>query len=76
MSRDFKKEIDLLDETYTDIIEAIMNKPEVEDYERSRIYFENVVAHMNNWIENIKEVKNSLEKREPVKDLTADNRPA
>ncbi|MAT59701.1 MAG: hypothetical protein K8F60_11355 [Melioribacteraceae bacterium] len=76
MSRDFKKEIDLLDETYTDIVEAIMNKPEVEDYERSRIYFENVVAHMNNWIENIKEVKNSLEKREPVKDLTADNRPA
>ena len=57
MSRDFKKEIDLLDETYTDIVEAIMNKPEVEDYERSRIYFENVVAHMNNWIENIKEVK-------------------
>lgn len=76
MSRDFKKEIDLLDETYTDVVEAIMNKPEVEDYERSRIYFENVVAHMNNWIENIKEVKNSLEKREPVKDLTADNRPA
>ncbi len=76
MASNYQREIELLDETYTDIVDAILNKPEVEDYEKSRIYFENVVAHMNQWVEKIKEVKNILESKEPVKDITADNRPA
>ena len=76
MANQYQKEIELLDETYNDIVEAIMNKPEVEDYEKSRIYFENVVVHMNQWVETIRNVKNNLEQKEPIKNLSADNRPA
>lgn len=73
---DFNEEIKIIDEIYSDLVEAIMNKPEVEDYEKSRLYFENVASRMNYWVSELKQVKNLLESREPLEDLTADNRPA
>ncbi len=72
----FEQEKKMLEEVYSEIIEAILNKPETEDYELSRIYFENVAARMNKWADYVNKVKSKLEEKEPVKDITADNRPA
>ncbi len=73
---DFNAEIKSLDEVYTEVVEAIMHKPESQDVEQSRIYFENVSARMNHWASVLKDVKSKLEEREDTPDLTADNRPA
>ena len=74
MSEKFRKEIKSLNDVYSGIVDAIENSPDTSAYEEMRIYFENVLSHMNKWAMEINKVKNSLE--EPVKDLTADNRPA
>ncbi len=76
MGKEFENEIKLLDEVYSEMLEAIMNKPELQDYEVSRIYYENVSARLNKWVTHVKDVKNKLEKQESLGDLTADNRPA
>jgi len=76
MSKKYQKETKILDEVYSEIVEAILNKPELEDYELSRIYFENVAARMNKWAELVNKAKKSLESKEEVNDITADNRPA
>lgn len=76
MSANFSEEIKLLDKVYSEIIEAIVNKPDLQNYELSRLYFENVTAHMNNWAALVNKAKVSLESRIPPKDITADNRPA
>ncbi|MFH0736651.1 MAG: hypothetical protein V1773_00880 [bacterium] len=76
MLNNFEQEKKMLDEIYSEMIEAILNKPETDDYELSRIYFENAAARMNKWAEYVNKVKSLLEKREPTKDLSADNRPA
>ncbi len=76
MENNYKKEIEVLDEVYSSLVDAIMNKPKLEDYEQSRIYTENLIAHLNKWVIDIKNVKNMLEDREPIQDITADNRPA
>lgn len=76
MSDNFKKEVEILDDLYSEIVEAITNKPEVQDYEKSRIYFENLAARLNGWAHIVKDLKKQLQGREPVKDITADNRPA
>ncbi len=73
---DFTKEKAVLNETYSEMIEIILNKPKNEDYEKMRIYFENVNARMNDWARKLKDVKELLESKEPAKDITADNRPA
>ncbi|MBL1213473.1 MAG: hypothetical protein HND52_08950 [Ignavibacteriae bacterium] len=76
MEKDFNKEIKMLDEIYLELVEAIMNKPESQDYEKSKIYFENAAARMNKWANVVKDVKNQLESRNAARDLTAENRPA
>ena len=76
MADQYEKEIKILNSLYSEIAEAITNKPSTQDYENSRIYFENVAARMNGWAAQVKDIKNSLENREPIKDLTTDNRPA
>lgn len=76
MSANFSEEIKLLDKVYSEIIEAIVNKPDLQNYELSRLYFENVAAHMNSWAALVNKAKVSLENRIPPKDITADNRPA
>lgn len=76
MNANFSEEIKLLDKVYSEIIEAIVNKPDLQNYELSRLYFENVTAHMNNWAALVNKAKVSLESRIPPKDITADNRPA
>jgi hypothetical protein len=75
MSKEFENEVKILDEVYSEMVEAIMNKPEMQDYEVSRIYFENVAARLNKWVNQVKDVKAKLEKEDQI-DLTADNRPA
>ena len=72
----FEAEIKILDEVYSEMVDAIINKPDTQDYETSRIYFENVAARINKWVGSVQEVKSRLERNEPVIDLTADNRPA
>ena len=76
MEKDFNKEIKLLEEIYSELVEAIMNKPESQDYEKSKIYFENAAARMNKWANVVKDVKKLLESRTSAKDLSAENRPA
>lgn len=76
MAKLFENEVKVLNELYEEIIEGITNKPDSQDYEKSRIYFENVAARMNNWARMTKDVKNMLEQKEKTQDLTADNRPA
>ncbi len=76
MADNFESEIKKIDDVYSDIVAALLNKPEAQDYETSRIYFENVAAKMNQWASDLKDVKKMLESREPLRDLTADNRPA
>ncbi len=76
MENNFKDELNILNDVYSELIDAIENKPEIEDYEKSRIYTENLISHLNKWVIDVKNVRNLLEKREPVKDITADNRPA
>lgn len=76
MADTFKVEIEKIDDVYNEIVEAVLNKPETQDYEKARIYYENVAARMNQWALDLKDVKKSLEAKEPIKDITADNRPA
>lgn len=76
MDNEFNKEIKLLEEIYSELVEAIMNKPESQDYEKSKIYFENAAARMNKWANVVKDVKKLLESRTSAKDLSAENRPA
>ncbi len=76
METNYTEQIKALEVVYSEIIEAIINKPETNDYENSRIYFENVTAGMNKWAAIVNRVKVGLESLIPVKDLTADNRPA
>jgi len=76
MEKKLGYEVEKLDDVYNEIVEAILNKPETQDYENSRIYFENVATRMNQWAIEIKDVKKKLEEKEPIADLTADNRPA
>ncbi len=76
MSNNFDQEKKMLEEIYSEMVEAILNKPENDDYELSRIYFENAAARMNKWAEYVNKVKGMLEKKEPNLDLSADNRPA
>lgn len=76
MAGKFNSEINKLDNVYNEIVDAILNKPESQDYENSRIYFENVATRMNQWALELKEVRKNLESKEPLEDLTADNRPA
>lgn len=72
----FEDEIKIIDEVYSEMVEAIMNKPNTENFEESRIYFENVAARMNNWVAQLKELRSKLNDREDKEDLSADNRPA
>lgn len=76
MEANYTEQIRALEGVYSEIVEAIINKPESGDYEISRIYFENVVARMNKWAVLVNKVKVDLEHFEPAKDLTAENRPA
>ncbi|MCF8267122.1 MAG: hypothetical protein K9I69_03490 [Ignavibacteriales bacterium] len=69
------REIKKLNAIYSEMVEAIVNKPGTDDYERARIYFENVVTRMNGWAIDIKDVIQELE-NQPLGDMTADNRPA
>ena len=57
MKEKFTEEIKILESVYSELIEALLNKPESQDYETSRIYFENVTARMNNWAAMVNKVK-------------------
>lgn len=76
MTKKFETEVKILDEVYTEVVEAITNAPDASDFEASRLYFENAKARMNDWARKLVKVKDELQSKEDIQDLTADNRPA
>ncbi|MBI9071292.1 MAG: hypothetical protein JEY94_06820 [Melioribacteraceae bacterium] len=76
MLKKYETEIKIIDQVYGEVVEAITNAPDSSDFEASRIYFENAKARMNDWARKLVKVKDELESKEDVQDLTADNRPA
>lgn len=76
MTKKFSIEVQILDEVYAEVVEAITNAPDASDFEASRLYFENAKARMNDWARKLVKVKDQLESKEETQDLTADNRPA
>ncbi|MFH1197270.1 MAG: hypothetical protein V1720_16345 [bacterium] len=75
MQKQFAGEIKMLNTLYSEMVEAILNKPDTADYEKARIYFENVVAHMNKWTSLVNQIKKQLEERDSTLDLSTDNPP-
>ena len=41
IKHNFETEIKMLEEVYSEMVDAIINKPDSQDYEVARIYFEN-----------------------------------
>lgn len=58
----FESEIKLLDLIYSDMIDALHNKPSSEDIEAMRLYIDNLWGVFNRSVLRITEVKNSLSK--------------
>lgn len=56
----FEKEIKLLDETYTDMLEIIHEKPNVNDVENMRLWIDNAFVKVNKAAFKIKDVRNLL----------------
>jgi hypothetical protein len=62
----FTKEVNLLDQIYSDMIEAIHNKPENNNIEDIRIYLDNVYVILNRTVFRVQEVKKDLEKHKEL----------
>lgn len=56
----FEKEIEVLDQIYNELVEAIHEKPENQDVEQLRIYVDNTYATLNRTVLRVKEIKNGL----------------
>jgi len=58
----FESEIKYLDLIYTDMLEAIHQKPDENDIEAMRLYMDNIWGVFNRTIFRVTEIKNSLQK--------------
>jgi hypothetical protein len=58
----FEKEIKMLDQVYTDMVEAIHQKPSNLNVEEMRLYLDNIYVVLNRTVFRVQEVKNDLEK--------------
>jgi len=59
-------EIILLDTIYSDMIEALLNKPDENDIEAMRLFFDNVWGIFNRTIFRVTEIKNALQKDQKI----------
>ena len=66
----FEKEIKYLDLIYTDMIEALYQKPDENDIENMRLYLDNIWGVFNRTVIRVTEIKNSLQKEKKFKHET------
>ena len=58
----FDSEIKFLDLIYTDMLEAIHQKPDENDIEAMRLYMDNIWGVFNRTVFRVTEIKNDLQK--------------
>jgi hypothetical protein len=56
----FEKEIEVLDQIFSDMVEAVHMKPAGNDIEELRLYVDNTYSVLNNTALRVKELKNQL----------------
>jgi hypothetical protein len=66
----FENEIKHLDLIYTDMIEALHQKPDENDIEGMRLYLDNIWGVFNRTIIRVNEIKKSLQKEKKFKHET------
>ncbi|MCU0415503.1 MAG: hypothetical protein MUE91_14085 [Ignavibacteriaceae bacterium] len=66
----FEKEIKYLDLIYTDMIEALHQKPDENDIEGMRLYLDNIWGVFNRTVIRVNEIKNGLQKENKFKHET------
>lgn len=66
----FDPEIKYLDLIYTDMIEALHQKPDENDIEGMRLYLDNIWGVFNRTVFRVTEIKNSLQKEKKYKHET------
>lgn len=66
----FESEIKFLDLIYTDMIDALHQKPDENDIEGMRLYFDNIWGIFNRTVFRVTEIKNSLQKDQSIKHET------
>ena len=62
----FESEIKFLDFIYTDMLEAIHQKPDENDIEAMRLYMDNIWGVFNRTVFRVTEIKNSLQKNQKL----------
>ena len=62
----FESEIKFLDLIYTDMLEAIHQKPDENDIEALRLYMDNIWGVFNRTVFRVTEIKNSLQKNQKL----------
>lgn len=62
----FDSEVKLLDLIYTDMLEAIHQKPDENDIEAMRLYMDNIWGVFNRTVFRVTEIKNSLQKNQKL----------
>ncbi len=66
----FENEIKHLDLIYTDMIEALHQKPDENDIQGIRLYLDNIWVVFNRTAIRVNEIKNSLQKEKKFKHET------
>ena len=62
----FESEIKFLALIYTDMLEAIHQKPDENDIEALRLYMDNIWGVFNRTVFRVTEIKNSLQKNQKL----------
>ena len=62
----FESEIKFLDLIYTDMLEAIHQKPDENAIEAMRLYMDNIWGVFNRTVFRVTEIKNSLQKNKKL----------
>lgn len=62
----FEKELKVLDKMYSEISQAIFEKPDLNNIEEVRLYVDNSLKLFNDLALNVKDLKNSLIKNREI----------
>ena len=62
----FDSEVKFLDLIYTDMLEALHQKPDENDIEAMRLYMDNIWGVFNRTVFRVTEIKNSLQKNQKL----------